>query len=90
MIIHTFKYTKSDGSESKRVLATVAVPSKFYSGVDISEMSTEDQALYIAEIDSAKTQYAERVQAIHQKYDLNHRFRQFDPAKMTELAHEDI
>jgi hypothetical protein len=90
MIIHTFKYTKSDGSESKRVLATVAVPSKFYHGVDISELSTEDQALYITEIDRAKTEYAKQVLAIHQKYDLCNRYRQFDPNKMTELAAEDI
>lgn len=90
MIIYTFKYTKSDGTVSNRVLAPANLPNKFYSGVDITELSTEDQALYISEVDAAKTQFAEKMQEINNKYDLNHRFRQFDPAKMTEVKHEDI
>ncbi len=90
MIIHTFKYTKSDGSESKRTLATMQMPSKFYQGVDISELSTEDQALYITEFDHIKNEYLKQVAAVNKKYDLDHRYRQFDPNKMTELVQEDI
>lgn len=90
MIIYTFKYTKADGSVSKRVLAPTNVPHKFYSGVDITELSTEDQALYITEVDKAKDEFAQKMNEINNKYDLANRYRQFDPDKMTEVKHEHI
>lgn len=90
MNILNFKYTKSDGKVSERVLLTHATPSKFYSGTDISSLDMEDQVAYAQAVQAAKDIYLETVKALNDKYDLNFNFRQFDPSKMTELVEEEI
>lgn len=90
MIIYSFKYTKADGTTSRRVLAPFALPNKFFAGNDITELSTEEQALYITEVDAAKTRYAQELAQINSKFDVEHRYRQFNPDQMTNVKHEDI
>ena len=90
MQLNTFTYTKADGTTSKRVLATMHSPTKFYSGTDISELSTEDQALYLVELDKLHSTFTEQVLQLNNKFDLNHRYRQFDASKITDLKTETI
>ena len=90
MIIYSFKYTKADGTSSKRVLAAFNTPNKFFAGNDITELSTEEQALYITEVDAAKTRYTQELAQINSKFDVEHRYRQFNPDQMSCVKHEDI
>lgn len=90
MNILTFTYTKSPDSISERVLVVSAEPNKMYKGTDISSLSMEDQALYIEAVKAAKEKYLEAVKTLNDEFDLNHNFRQFDPAKMTNIVREDI
>lgn len=90
MLIYTFDYTKENNKTSRRVLVPFAVPHKHYAGVDVSELSVEDQALYITEVERAKTEYADRLAQLEQKYDLRHRYRQFVPERMSNVKSEDI
>ena len=90
MQLNTFTYTKADGTASKRVLVTIHSPTKFYSGTDISELSTEDQALYLVELDKLRSTYIEQVFQLNNKFDLNHRYREFDASKITDLKTETI
>jgi hypothetical protein len=90
MNILTFTYTKALDSVSERVLVVSAEPNKMYKGTDISSLSMEDQAEYIDELSAAKEMYLDFVKHINNKYDLNFNFRQFDPAKMTNIVREDI
>ena len=86
----TFQYTKADGSTSQRVLVPSAEPNKMFKGTDISSLSAEDQVAYIDAITAAKDIYLNAIKSLNDIYDLNHNFRQFDPAKMTNIVREDI
>jgi hypothetical protein len=89
MKITTFKYTKADGSTSKRTILVSAEPTKLVSGTDISGLSTEDQVLYSMEVQRIKDVYLEALKLVNDKYDLNHNYRQFKPEGMSDVV-EDI
>jgi hypothetical protein len=90
MNILTFTYTKAPDSVSERVLVVSAEPNKMYKGTDISSLSQEEQGKYLDELSAAKEMYLDFVKHINDKFDLNYNFRQFDPAKMTNIVREDI
>ncbi len=77
-----FTYTKKDGSTSERVLAVNVKPSNFYAGTDISELSQEQQGEYINALAKLHDAYLTAVQSLNDHFDLNHRYRQFDPKLM--------
>ena len=81
----TFTYTKADNSVSHRTLVVSNEPSKFVSGTDISELSTEDRVLYIAEVEEARGIFLEMLKDINDKFDTNHNYRQFDPSRVTNI-----
>lgn len=86
----SFKYTKDNGTTSERVLAVTVSPSTMYEGIDISELEPENMALFQEEIDSAYTEYLNKVTQAKDKFDLNHNYRRFDPKKMTDVTVEVI
>lgn len=90
MQIYTFKYTKANGVASDRVLVPFVEPSKHFGGMDISELSTEEQALYISEVERVRHDYYENLNKLTEKYDLVRRYRQFDPDKMSNVVTEDV
>lgn len=90
MKILTFKYTKSDGTESSRVLALSTSPTKLYGGTDITFLETTEQVMYAQDMQAAKDAYLEAVKTINYNYDLNFNYRQFSPEKMKDLIEEDI
>ena len=90
MNILTFTYTKAPDSVSERVLVVSAEPNKMYKGTDISSLDESDQGAYIEAVEAAKNIYLESLKEINAAYDLNHNFRQFDPAKMTNIVKENI
>lgn len=90
MQLNSFTYTKADGTSSKRVLATMHSPTKFYAGTDITELSTEDQAIYLERMEWLHSQYVEAITKLNNDFDLNHRYRQFDASKITDLKTETI
>ena len=49
-----FDYTKANGVTSSRVLSPVIVPNTMYEGFDITELDSEQQGAYIAQIEAAK------------------------------------
>lgn len=85
MQIITFKYTKSDGSTTERVLLPFTTPGKMYAGMDISELDTEDQAFYITEVEKAKAEYTEKLAQIARDFDMQHRYRQFKEENMSDV-----
>jgi hypothetical protein len=90
MFIRSFTYTKADGSSSNRVLVPMVMPGKFMSGIDITELDTEQQAMYLAELMKAKDRHAMELAELEAKYDLRNRYRQFDPSRMTDVVTEEI
>lgn len=90
MITLAFTYTKADGSTSERVLVPDVIPNKMYEGTDISELSVEEQGLFLQERVKLHNKYIDDVMDLERTYDLKHRYRRFDPNKMTNVIREAI
>lgn len=90
MNLITFTYTKADGKSSERALAPIIVPSKFYEGIDISELDDIQQAEYVMAIDVAKAAFAAECAKIQAQYDVKTMYRRFDPSRMTAVVVEEL
>lgn len=90
MNIISFDYTKADGKVSKRVISPIVVPNKMYEGTDISELEAEDQVMYCQELGKLQDAYKAQIMALQEKFDLNNRYRRFDPVKMTSVVQEAV
>ena len=88
MNIITFDYTKKDESVSKRILAIMVSPNTMYEGVDITELETPEQALFLDEMNTAYAIYLQAVTEIKAEFDVVHNYRRFDPLKMTNVVRE--
>lgn len=85
-----FTYTKADNKASHRALFVIVSPNNMYEGIDISELSMEDQALFIAENEAAKSDFAAEAARIRDKFDVKTMYRRFDPLKMTDVVKESV
>lgn len=90
MFITTFTYTKADGSVSQRTIVPFVTPGQFYAGMDIGELSEEAQALYLADLIDARSEYEDKLKQLAFKHDLHGRYRQFSADKVTNLKYEEI
>ena len=90
MNILTFKYTKADGSTSKRVLAALIKPNTMYEGIDISSLEVVDQVMFASAMDAAYNTYMATLEAVKAEFDVTHDYRRFDPKKMDQVISEVI
>ena len=90
MKVVEFTYTNPDGDVSKRAVVESAKPSKFMSGIDISELDADTMLEFAAKFNAVETQIAELRQTLLNSFDLKHNFRLFDPERMTEVTAEFI
>lgn len=80
-----FTYTKDDGSVSKRVLCLTKEPGTMFAGVDISELDSASQKEIINDMRIAEGIYTEIIANINNKFNTQKRYRNFIPAKMTDI-----
>lgn len=85
MNIITFDYTKKDESVSKRVLAVMVKPNKMYEGLDLSELSEEEQGAAGEAVTKAYNEYLSALSLVEEQFDLKYRYRRFDTTKMTNI-----
>ena len=85
-----FTYTKANGTSSKRVFMPLISPNTMYEGLDISELSDEDQATFCVEAEALKQEYLAKLNALQNQYDVVHSYRRFDPTKMSDVSVENI
>lgn len=90
MKIKSFTYTKSPTDVSQRDVLVIGEPSSYLTGIDISELSEEDQAKFAVEMSNVLDNYKIAQQTVMAKYDVRNRFRQFDPLKITDVVDEYI
>jgi hypothetical protein len=90
MNIITFNYKKADGKVSTRCISPVVVPSEFYEGTDLSELSSEDQVLYVQALGKLQDEFYTKMHILQSEFDLNNRYRRFDPSKMTNIIKEAV
>lgn len=89
-MIKSFTYTNNRGVTTARVVYVTGKPSKFVSGVDLSELTEEEQGVYISEASRLYAEYMERVAELNTAHDLTNSYRQFDPDKMQNIKTETI
>ena len=90
MNIITFDYTKKDESISKRVLAVMVKPNKMYEGLDLSELSEEEQGAAGEAVTKAYNEYLSALSLVEEQFDLKYRYRRFDTTKMTNIEVDTI
>lgn len=90
MKVVEFTYTKANGDVSTRAVVETTKPTKFMSGLDISEMSPDNMLEFAKEYNELETKFAEARLALQTKYDIKHNYRQFDPERMTDVTSEFI
>jgi hypothetical protein len=83
-----FTYTKTTGEVSDRAIVVTGEPSKFLSGIEVTELDQDGFSEFIAEYRKLLDQQTEARQALMDKFDLRYSYRQFDPAKMSEPTTE--
>lgn len=90
MKLSTFKYTKADGSSSERVVVVMSEPSKFVSGIDVSELDDEMQVEFYNQVKELHEKYIQDLNGLEALFDVNYRYRQFKPENMAQLVEEDF
>ena len=85
MNIITFQYTKDDKSTSNRVLAVMVKPHTMYEGTDLSELSEEEQGAAGNAYAQAYSDFLAAIGTIEKQFELKHRYRRFNPTKMTNI-----
>lgn len=82
----TFTYTKKAGPTSSRTLLAMVTPTDKYAGIDISELDASEAAEFAAAATSLHNKYVESMQALQNKFDLKHNYRQFLADGMTNIV----
>lgn len=90
MNIITFNYTKADGKVSTRSISPIVTPNRFYEGTDLSELEVEDQVMYVQALGKLHDEYLSKVLALQNEFDLNNRYRRFDPSKMAQIIKQTV
>ena len=83
-----FKYTKNTGETSNRTLAVTGEPNKFFEGIDISALSTDEFAEFVNESSVLLDQFKQKQMNLLADFDLKHNFRRFTPDNMTDVTTE--
>jgi len=84
----TFDYTKSADKVSSRAFYPISVPNTMYEGIDVSALSDELQALFVAKMEDAKLRFLNECLAIKADFDVVNDYRRFDPNKMSNIKTE--
>jgi hypothetical protein len=85
MGIMTFKYVKAPDDTSDRVFVPISHPSEKYFGIDITELDTEDQALFTNALEDIIDEQKESIEQLMTQYDVKHKYRHFFANKMQEV-----
>lgn len=88
--IISFTYRKANGEVSNRQLVPFTKPGRFFSGIDVSELSEEEQGRYLAALEKVREAYQIELAKLADTFDLNHRYRQFAEDRMTIINIEQV
>lgn len=81
----SFRYTKPDGDVSTRVFIPLVSPSANYFGIDISELSADEQLAMETQFKMIEDQKQAQLSELMQKFDIRHNFRSFSPERMQDV-----
>lgn len=83
--VMTFQYMKSPDDITDRVFLSLGEPTNKYFGVDIGELSEEEQGLFISGVNKAFEEYTEQLNTLMQEFDIKNNYRYFIPEKMVNV-----
>lgn len=86
----SFSYTKPNGDVSSRVFIPLVTPNANYFGVDISELSLEDQVAIELDFKDLEDERTKKVAELMSKYDIRHSFRTFSPERMNNVEFHEV
>lgn len=85
-----FTYTKADGSQSSRAVIELQQPSKYMEGLDVTQLTEGEFAVFIEAYRKLKNSQHEATMELLAKYDLKHNYRRFIPENMEAVTTEHI
>lgn len=83
-----FLYTKDSGVQSQRAVVEVQPASKFFEGIDVSELDEVAFADFVAEYRLLKEAQHKATLDLLNKHDLTNSYRRFSVDKMTSVTSE--
>jgi hypothetical protein len=90
MKIVTFQYTDAKNKTTERTVLVTQTPQTNMAGIDVSELDVFQVMDAACEFNIAWTEYLEKVEAIKQEFELQHRQRNFVPERMQNVAWDAI
>jgi hypothetical protein len=83
----SFQYTK-ENKVTDRVFIPLETPTDKYFGIDITELSEEEQGVFAAMFSKIIEDKEEAVHSLMSEFDLKFKFRYFIPSKMSNISKE--
>lgn len=90
MKILNFKYTKAAGKVSQRSFLPINAPTNNYFGIDISELSQEEQADFVINYEKLQLAFLENVEKLMKEFDIATMYRSFIPEKMEDITADEL
>lgn len=84
----SFDYHKSPTDISKRVFVPIASPAEKYFGIDVTELSLEDQVAFEIKLKDIQDEQKAKIDDLLREFDSNHKYRFFFPEKMQNVVVE--
>lgn len=85
-----FTYTKASGDTSQRAVVEVLQPSKYFEGIDVTQLGHDELGEFIQEYRELKNLQHQATLELLAKHDLTHDYRRFIADKMTNITSEHI
>ncbi len=85
MTFANFTYTDAKKKTTERKVLVVGLPSNKLTGIDVGELSPEDQARFALEYGRLEDMFRQSVLELQADFDLTHNFRQFLEANVQNL-----
>ncbi len=82
----SFDYEKESGGKSYRVVHTLVEPTDKYFAIDLSELDTEDQGMFIAKLEDILDERTQLIEKLMVEFDIKHKYRYFKPERMSNIT----
>ena len=90
MKLAKFEYTDTKGKTTQREVFVLGMPTNKLNGIDVSELSEEEQAVFAFEYDMLVEQFHKQVDELKARFDVVHNFRQFLETGIKDLEVENV
>lgn len=88
MKVKEFTYTKPTGEVSQRTLIELVSPTEHIEGIDVSELDMDTYADFVVQLKQLEGAIYSARMELYADYDLQHNYRRFVPARMTNVTTE--